>query len=1046
MPAFSLSLSQFLRRVFLGPVLTLTAIARGAEPAADASTLNPRVTGSPFIRTWLADEYGANPENTCVLQHPRTGLIYVGNRSGLLEFDGVRWRLIPTPTGELVSSLRVDERGRIWGCGGSQIFRLEPDEHGLLQTRSMIGLLPTDTHALQITNTSVVTTQGLFFKDQRHLIRFPHDDGPPRVWRLADGNTVVLQLWKIADDPYVTVGADKVFRVHSGELEPVVGFTRSLFETRPTADGGWEGPSDVGLERWTGSGFATMPRPLGNDTAKNATLLADGRVVFATSQSGLVVCDREGHFLQKIDRTKGLPANHVTGVMEDREGGVWAALPYGIARVQLDSPYARHGPAEGLEGTIRSVVRQGGELFAGGTEGVGRRGADGRFRPVLDDPGPDREIVAHGDRLYSLAGQLRGLQPARGNQIRVLENRNYYGLLPLAGAPGWFAHGSNQGLRWAHFAGDQWISEGSLKAIRGGAIALLEAPAGIVWATGGGFWRVDFRAGLRVDAPAHRFTAGEGVARLPSAMFQLGGDVMAVVAGKLLRYDEGAGSFAPETRVTGLADYAIESARASDDGTVWLQGAPPAREIRHLVPESSVSSERWRAETLPGASLRQLLPTTLYHEIATQTLWIAGHGALISRDLTWRPTRPLTPPVVAVRRIETSAGELLAAGARAAAGVGLPALPPDRDALRISFAAPVFAADRKGVVPIEYRTRLDGLDHEWSAWTKQTERDFTNLPWRAFTFRAQARDEAGQIGPETSVIFSIRPAWWATRWAWVGYGLMGLAGMMGIVRWRTRALHWRADRLESIIASRTHEIAERNEQLATSNRELARLHRLELDEKIAAQLSEEKARLEVLRYQLNPHFLYNSLNSIYGLLFENARDAGEMVLRLSEFCRATLTGPKDELPTLGTEIGALRSYLDVEKVRWGENLQVEFDVTPEVESVRLPPFLLLPLVENAVKYGSRTTPGVLRLHISAHRIDGALLIEVANTGEWLPPDSTRAESTGIGLENLRQRLERYYPDAHAFTTAAENGWVRARLRLLRDLRQAGVAVAGPETV
>jgi integral membrane sensor domain MASE1 len=218
-------------------------------------------------------------------------------------------------------------------------------------------------------------------------------------------------------------------------------------------------------------------------------------------------------------------------------------------------------------------------------------------------------------------------------------------------------------------------------------------------------------------------------------------------------------------------------------------------------------------------------------------------------------------------------------------------------------------------------------------------------------------------------------------------------------------------------------------RLAASNTELARLRQLEFDEKIAAQLSEEKARLEVLRYQLNPHFLYNSLNSIYGLLFESARDAGEMVLRLSDFCRATLTGPQDELPTLGAEVDALRSYLDVEKVRWGDKLQVEVAVAPDLGPVRLPPFLLLPLVENAIKYGGRTSPEVLRLRIDAHRAAGALVIEVANTGRWLEPDASRPGSTGIGLENLRQRLQRYYPDAHAFTLAARDGWVTARLEL-----------------
>lgn len=227
-------------------------------------------------------------------------------------------------------------------------------------------------------------------------------------------------------------------------------------------------------------------------------------------------------------------------------------------------------------------------------------------------------------------------------------------------------------------------------------------------------------------------------------------------------------------------------------------------------------------------------------------------------------------------------------------------------------------------------------------------------------------------------------------------------------------------------------VTRRNEaeaQLAASNIELGRLHQLEFDEKIAARLAEEKARLEVLRYQLNPHFLYNSLNSIYGLLFENPRDAGEMVLRLSDFCRATLTGPTDALPTIGAEVDTLRTYLEVEKVRWGDKLHVEIDVAPDVERERLPPFLLLPLVENAVKYGSRTSRDILRLRIRAHRDEAALYIEVANTGEWIPHDPTRHDSTGVGLENLRQRLRRYYPGAHTFTTEARDGWVAAQLRI-----------------
>jgi hypothetical protein len=1052
-------LLNLLRNVPVCALLAMVPVARGAETVERPSPSNPRYTGSPFVRTWLADDYVASPENFCVLQHPRTGLIYVGNAGGVLEFDGVRWRLIPAPGGGPVRSLCVDGRGRIWGCSGSMIFRVEPDADGELRAHPMLDRLPADFRPQELVYQGVATSRGVYFRDLKNLMFFGDDDGPAQAWRVAEGTVVILRLWQIDDEPYVTLGspANTVVRRRGERFEPVPSMTSSVLAAHAEPDGTWRLATVHSIQWWSGTELTKVRSPLGNDVAQQSAFLADGRIVIATLNRGLLVCDGEGDLLQTVDRAKGLPANQVTGVTVDREGGVWATLPYGIARVQLDSPYARHGSAQGLEGTVRSLARHGDGLFAGGTEGVVRRGPDGRFRRVPDMTGSYRAVVAHDNWLFALSNHLDGLPLAGDNTARELENRNYYGLVPLAGAPGWFAHGSNSGLRWAHFAGDRWISEGPLKALRGAAPVLLEAPPGIVW-TGvrkNGVARVDFRDGLRAGAPLRSFHATEGMPGAPSAMFMLGGKVVALVAGRLVCFDEAAGLFEPETRITGLDGFPIELAHLSSDGTLWLLGGPAGgREIRRVAPEGRPGAAdlpaagRWRAEALPGEPLRHLLPITLFHEATAKTLWIGGHGALVSRDLTWLPKLPPAPPVAIVRRIESADGKLIAAGDAPSLATRNLTLQSHQDALRISFAAPAFATDHTGVVHTQYRTRLDGLDHEWGPWSSQAERDLTNLPWREFAFRVQARDDAGRTGPEATFAFSIRPAWWATRWAWAGYGLSGLLGLAGFVRLRTRALHHRAERLKEIINDRTRDLAHSNTQLAASNAELARLNKLELDEKIAAQLSEEKARLEVLRYQLNPHFLYNSLNSIYGLLFENARDAGEMVLRLSDFCRAALTGASDELPTLETEIAALRIYLDVEQVRWNEKLVIEFLVAPEVAQIRMPPFLLLPLVENAIKYGSRTTPGVLRLSIrafTAARDTGAekspasraMVIEIANTGEWLPPDPARPGSTGIGLENLRQRLRRYYPDTHDFTTDAKDGWVVVRLSL-NDLVLPGV--------
>ena len=1004
------------------------------KPEPSSVVASPRLTGTPFLTVWRPDDYGAQPENNCVVQHPGTGLIYVGNAGGVLEFDGARWRLLPAPRGSAVNALGVDGRGRIWGATSETIFRLEPDARGQLQARSMNDRLPPEFRAQTFQPRCVVTAEGIYFFDRQSLIFFDLDDGPARTWTVAEGLVVALRLWEIGGVPHVMIGGNVVFRLRAGNLERVPGLRYTVCAARAEPDGTWRLLTVAGTEHWDGQTLTLRGRLPVTEGTQRAAFLADGRGVFATQRNGLVVSDRAGQILQTIGRAQGLPANQVVDVIADREGGVWAAYRNGVARVQLDSPYTVHGPAQGLEGTIHALVRHGDRLFAGGTDGVAQRAADGRFQPMPEVTMAVREVVAHDDWLFIHSTNFRGLRPAQDRQAGELENRNYFGLVPMIGQPGWYVHGANEGVRWAHFENGKWITQGPLAALRGRATVLLESPAGIVWAAhAGGARQIDFRAGLRAAAPARRFGAAEGLPAAPAAMFLLGGKIVALAGGRLLRFDETANRFGPETRLAGLEAlvggepdlHSIIDAQASGDGTIWLRTGPPFGGIARLVPDGG---ERWRVELLPAEPLRRLKPTALYHEAATQTLWLAGNSALVACDLTWQPTRQPAAPAATVRRIETAAGELLFGGWGALAA---PLRLASRQvALRIQFAAPAFAPDHTGATHTEFRTKLDGLDGEWSAWSRDTERNFTNLPWRVFTFRVQARDDAGRPGEEAVLAFSIAPAWWATRWAWAGYGALGVFGLAGIVRLRTRALHRRAGRLEQTVADRTRELAQSNLQLATQNSELARLHRLELDEKLAAQLSEEKARLELLRYQLNTHFLLNAFTTLRSLVFSSPEAAGKTVERLADFCRLALTRSDESGASVDDEVRLIESYLDTEKARWRDELHVELQIDPAARPLPLLPFLLQPLVENAIKYGGRTSPGALHVRLSIARTDDGLAIEIANTGEWVGADSPhRQGSTGIGLENLHQRLRRKYRDAHEFATEARDGWVFVRLRL-----------------
>ncbi len=188
-----------------------------------------------------------------------------------------------------------------------------------------------------------------------------------------------------------------------------------------------------------------------------------------------------------------------------------------------------------------------------------------------------------------------------------------------------------------------------------------------------------------------------------------------------------------------------------------------------------------------------------------------------------------------------------------------------------------------------------------------------------------------------------------------------------------------------------------------------------------------QAQLEMLRYQLNPHFLFNALNSIRASVDEDSRRAKRMITEFSEFLRYSLLQRKEETVSLRDEIEAVRNYLSIEKIRFEEKLDVEFDVTPSTENLHVPGFLIHPLVENAVKHGLNGHGEPLRIRVSSKIENRRLTVEVANTGHLHQGPS--GNGTGTGLDNVRARLERLYPGRHEFTLAENEGWTRAVINL-----------------
>jgi len=178
---------------------------------------------------------------------------------------------------------------------------------------------------------------------------------------------------------------------------------------------------------------------------------------------------------------------------------------------------------------------------------------------------------------------------------------------------------------------------------------------------------------------------------------------------------------------------------------------------------------------------------------------------------------------------------------------------------------------------------------------------------------------------------------------------------------------------------------------------------------IEAESAAQAAQVRALRYQVNPHFLFNTLNSLSSLIIGGrAEEAESMVLKLSNFFRQSLTLDATADISLSEEVALQRLYLDIEKVRFPRRLKAEFDIPEDLEKARLPGLILQPIVENAIKHAVSPTRDKVELKIAAREAGpGRFTIEVSNSGGGRPAQARSAngvESTGVGIANVCQRL------------------------------------------
>jgi diguanylate cyclase (GGDEF)-like protein len=737
------------------------------------------------------------------------GFVLMANNYGLLTYDGVGWRLTALGRSAVAFSVATSPDGRMF-AGGSRTFgEVVEDPTGQLLYQPLESRLPPSDRVFSDVWQTLVAGSGIvYFRSAEKIVVLEGGDAravaPVGRFSAAGLSDDVL----FAHDSQVglvTLGTAGAERVAGGDA------LKSLRVTAIAADSpGFLliGTQDRGLFRFDlGSGTATLLSKaipeLESAEILSVRKLQDEQIAVGTLRSGLFMMDGSGKLLFRMDRDSGLPDNAVLSLKTSGDA-LWAGTSGGVAQILAPSPVQGFSGREGLPGIVESISRHQGTIYAATSQGVFRMNCGVRaFEPTTLRKQSFALLEAHSllaaaaDGIYEITGTnarlvrpglARGLSLSRDPDrvwaatqtgVATLSRRNgrfEAGLVLVLSANEAETAGLNQveatsigedkdGRLWIAFVTGRVISGRPM--MKGTTLGLSDtrtygASDGVI----SGFAEVlTLKDGIRIGTTtAVLKPQGDGL--LPDARFALA-----------LGPDKGA------FRVKDTADSGY-----------WVAASKrPVRLIKDGTEDGLVARSTSILRTPAGSRVLDFL------EVSPQEVWIGTDDGAFRYDPSAEPAQP--PEIHAyVRRVRSNQSELFSGGASDSLDGELPHLAP----LRFEVSSSSLHDPSRN----RFRFRLDGQDTDWSPWTSETRKDYTNLGPGRYRFRVETSDVYGRIGREAGFSFVVATPWYRKAWA-IALGLAVCAFLFYLaLEMRTRALRNRQRELESIVDQKTAELRE----------------------------------------------------------------------------------------------------------------------------------------------------------------------------------------------------------------------------------------------
>jgi len=1011
------------QRVFWGLLAAVALLAICANGLA----LEPP-PGKPPVRSYTMAEYGGHLSNWVVRQAPDQRIV-VGGGDGLVIFDGANWHSIRSRHRNRVRVMEIDEAGRIWTGSPDEFGYFEQGSDGSNVYHSLSDQLPEEQRNFGEIASLQLIDDAVYFQAMHHLFRW--HEGQLSFIRQAD------RIFSITLDH-----RDRFLVLVRGRFYDYTEFPAD--GTVPEAEPGWqlpEGPRPSFLASWpdgrillgsvanglywlsdTGSERIETDFDFSEAWPYAAIPTPDGGMLVGSLQQGLFHLGPNGEALEQVTHRNGLAVNGIVDLTIDHENGVWLAQDGAIARIDLFGGRRIYDADFGLSATYAMTPFKG-RWLVGGIAGLGVLATDGRDSSRLDNiEAPFLEvfdILVDGDGVLVASSEgVHRVVPDLAN-LTLLEHESLlfdtyaFKMVRSRLRDAVYAELEN-GLGVLLNTDEGWRSLGKIEGVDNRTDSIAEDAAGRVWVgtSAGRFYRLAWQGdALVLEA---ELDADDGVPEGYAWAFNVG---ERTVLGTSL------GGYRPVEpdglRIEPDPDFGNHQL-GEPRGVYALYGAGDGQVVGGIGPGGAL----WRGTLFDdgrfdwqGRWLTDLEPAINWSiQEHGDHLWIARHPGLVR--LNWPPGQPAMEPsrLQVVRAGFPDQAQWLIAGPGVKSFADT--LPAGAESLRFEYALTSYTDPKR----TEYRVRLDGLESDWSRWSGETRRDYTNLPGGEYVLQVQARNAAGQTFESDPLAFRVQPPFYLSPLAWTVYVLIAVILLLLAARFGQRL------RERSLLAQQrvlAEQVAERTSEVRAQAREIRQIsdaraqffanvsHELRTPLTLTRGPLQELARISGERLddeskQYLDVSLRNSeaMQSLIGQILDLQRlEAGRMPLKLIRADLAMMVrGIVDRFAVQARLRGIELSCEGIDKPVELVCDQAHIDT------------MLSNLMSNAIKF----TPEGGRIELGLIHTEGKIELTVTDSGPGIDPayqqaiferyrqgEQTSASSpgTGIGLALIRELAE-----------------------------------------